>query len=109
MKAYVTQLASRYLPRALDSYPVYTTPSTMALFSADETALRREHTPSPQLLKSYASKVGAMIYAAPAARFESAYSIGMCARCLAFPTPEMDEFADRIICYMRWRSIPRTA
>jgi hypothetical protein len=79
---------------------VYTTPSTKALFSAYETALRREHTPSPQLLKSYASKVGAMIYAAPAARFESAYSIGMCARCLTFSTPEMDEFADRIICYM---------
>ena len=63
-------------------------------------ALRREHAPSKQLLSSYASKVGAMIYAAPAARFECAYSIGICARCLTFPTPEMDELADRVICYM---------
>eukprot|EP00966_Prymnesium_polylepis_P257164 5940619-Prymnesium_polylepis.1 len=64
MKAYVTQLASKYLPRALDTYPVYTAPSTKALFAAYETALRREHT---------------------------------CTRCLTFPTPEMDELADRII------------
>eukprot|EP00966_Prymnesium_polylepis_P207252 4800293-Prymnesium_polylepis.1 len=41
-----------------------------------------------------------MIYAAPAVRFECAYSIDICARCLTFPTPEMDELADRIICYM---------
>eukprot|EP00966_Prymnesium_polylepis_P135770 3138112-Prymnesium_polylepis.1 len=41
-----------------------------------------------------------MMYAAPAARFEGAYSIGMCACCLTFPTTEMDELADRIICYM---------
>jgi hypothetical protein len=79
---------------------VYTTPSTKALLAAYETALKREHAPDPKLLKSCASKVGAMIYAAPAARFECAYSIGICVRCLTFPTPEMDELADRIICYM---------
>eukprot|EP00966_Prymnesium_polylepis_P296214 6842577-Prymnesium_polylepis.1 len=68
MKAYTEQLASKYLPRPLESYPQYTTPSTKALFQAYETALKREHTPSPGLLSSYASKVGAMICAAPAAQ-----------------------------------------
>ena len=48
MKAYVTQLASKYLPRALDTYPMYTPPSTKALFAAYETALRREHAPWAQ-------------------------------------------------------------
>eukprot|EP00966_Prymnesium_polylepis_P335474 7390834-Prymnesium_polylepis.1 len=90
MKAYVMQLASMYLPRPLDTYPTYDVPSTKALFKAYETALKREHTPSAALSSSYASKVGAMIFAAPAARFECAYSIGICARCLTFPTPEMD-------------------
>eukprot|EP00966_Prymnesium_polylepis_P250797 5799143-Prymnesium_polylepis.2 len=100
MTAYVQQLASKYLPRPLDTYPKYAVPSTKALFKAYETALKREHTPPAALCSSYASKVGAMIFAAPAARFECAYSIGICARCLTFPTPEMDECADRIICYM---------
>ena len=100
MKAYVMQLASKYLPQPLADYPRYTTPSTKELFKSYETALKREHTPSPALASSYASKVGAMIFAAPAARFECAYSIGICARCLTFPTEEMDAHADRIICYM---------
>eukprot|EP00966_Prymnesium_polylepis_P006766 155934-Prymnesium_polylepis.1 len=67
MKAYVVQLASKYLPRPLETYPLYTTPSTKALFAANETALKREHVPTAALASSYASKVGAMIYAAPAA------------------------------------------
>ena len=41
-----------------------------------------------------------MIFAAPAARFECAYGIGVCARCITFPTAEMDAHADRIIAYM---------
>ena len=100
MKAYVTQLATKYLPKALESYPTYHTPCTKELFSAYERALLREQTPTPELLKAYGSKAGAMIFAAPAARFECAYGIGICARCITFPTPEMDALADRIIAYM---------
>ena len=77
MKAYVTQLAEKYLPKALTSYPRYHVPCTKELFSSYERALLREQTPAPELLKSYGSKVGAMIFAAPAARFECAYGIGM--------------------------------
>ena len=100
MKAYVTQLAVKYLPKALTSYPQYHVPCTKELFSSYERALLREQKPTPELLKSYGSKVGAMIFAAPAARFECAYGIGICARCITFPTAEMDAHADRIIAYM---------
>jgi hypothetical protein len=67
---------------------------------AYESALQRKDTLPPERQKEYASKVGAMIFAAPAARFDCAYSIGVCARCLTFPTAEMDQHADRIIAYM---------
>ena len=101
MKAYVTQLAEKYLPKALTSYPLYQhVPCTKELFSSYERALLREQKTTPELLKSYGSKVGAMIFAAPAARFECAYGIGICARCITFPTAEMDAHADRIIAYM---------
>ena len=38
----------------------------------------------------YPSKVGALIYCVPASRLDCAYAIGVLARCLTFPTPEMD-------------------
>ena len=100
MSAYVTQLAEKYLPKPSISYPRYHVPCTKELFSSYERALLREQQPSPELLKTYGSKVGAMIFAAPAARFECAYGIGICARCITFPTAEMDAHADRIIAYM---------
>eukprot|EP00966_Prymnesium_polylepis_P100298 2323240-Prymnesium_polylepis.1 len=111
MKAYGQQFASKYLPRPLESYLTYDVPSTKALFKAYETAMKREHTPAAALCSSYASKVGAMIFAAPAARFECAYSIGICARCLTFPTPEMDECAASAPTgsYATWRSTPTMA
>ena len=100
MKAYVTQLATKYLPKPLGAYPVYHVPATKDLFASYERALQRNDTMPPERQKEYASKVGAMIFAAPAARFDCAYSIGICARCLTFPTAEMDQHADRIIAFM---------
>ena len=100
MKAYVTQLATKYLPKPLDAYPLYHVPATKDLFASYEKAMQRKDTLPSERQKEYASKVGAMIFAAPAARFDCAYGIGVCARCLTFPTEEMDQHADRIIAYM---------
>jgi hypothetical protein len=100
MRAYVLQLAVKYLPKPLQDYKLYHTPATKELTAAYETALLRADMPSMEFLKSYGSKVGAMIYAAPTARFDCAQAIGICARALTFPTVEMDACADRIIAYM---------
>ena len=100
MRAYVSQLATKYLPKPLDKYPVYTTPSSKELFTSYERALLREEQPPADLLRSYGSKCGAAIFAAPAARFDCAYTIGVCARCITFPTAEMDAHLDRCIAFM---------
>ena len=100
MKAYVSQLATRFLPKPLAEYPKYKTPATRELYKSYERALRRETEPSAELLRRYGTKVGAMIYASPAARYDAAYAIGVCARCITFPTEEMEAHADRCIAYM---------
>ena len=100
MRAYVLQLADKYLPQPLEKYPKLKVPGTSQLFHDYEQALKREHKFDPSLLQSYGSKVGATIFAAPAARFDTTYGIGICARCLTFPTKAMDKHADRLIVFM---------
>ena len=58
------------------------------------------HTPSAKLLKGFGTKVGALIYVCPTTRIDCAWVIGMLARCLTFPTPELDEAADRVIAFL---------
>ena len=38
---------------------------------------------------AYASKCGAGIFACPCSRFDALYTLGMCSRCLIFPTERM--------------------
>ena len=99
-RAYVDKLAATYLPKALSSYRTMTLPATSEISAAYERAVDAK-ADSPAALKGpYASKVGAMIYAPSCSRLDAAYATNMCARCLAFPTVEMDEMADRCIVYM---------
>ena len=65
-----------------------------------EAAQLRKHTPSPDLIKRYGTKVGALIYTSPTTRTDCSWTIGMLARCLTFPTPELDLAADRVIAYL---------
>lgn len=44
--------------------------------------------------------MGALIYAVPACRVDCAYAIGILARCLTYPTAEMDAAADRVLVYL---------
>ena len=83
----------------LGSYPVYDTPCDISLPKHYEAALQGRHSVDPELAISYPRKVGALIYAHPASRVDCSYTIGMLARCLTFPTPEMDAAADRCIAY----------
>jgi hypothetical protein len=98
--AYVEGLAAKNLPRPVESYRASETPYAADFVSLYETAQLREHTPTPELLKRFGTKVGALIYVVPTTRADCAWVIGMLARCLTFPTPELDEAADKVIAYL---------
>eukprot|EP00965_Chrysotila_dentata_P236499 6201347-Pleurochrysis_carterae.AAC.1 len=75
--AYVKAKVEFYLPKPLAEYPRFDTPS------------------SPQL-----SKAGALIYAPLCGRPGESFAIGILARALTFPTPEIDEHANRVLAHM---------
>ena len=100
MGTYVKALAEKYLPKPLDSYPRYEVPATDELREAYAEALTRDHVLTGDAKAKYMSKCGAAIYACPAARVGDCFAIGICARCLTFPTLRMDACLDRIIASM---------
>eukprot|EP00965_Chrysotila_dentata_P138352 4575870-Pleurochrysis_carterae.AAC.1 len=51
--AYVTAKAETYLPKPLDEYPLFDTPSTSQLVRDYEIAARKEHYVDPKFQKSY--------------------------------------------------------
>ena len=99
-RAYIDRLCDKYLPQPLSSYPTFDTPCAPDLRKHYEVALQDRHTVCPRLAASYPRKVGALIYAHPASRADCSYTIGMLARCLTFPTADMDAAADRCIAYL---------
>eukprot|EP00965_Chrysotila_dentata_P157061 5188492-Pleurochrysis_carterae.AAC.1 len=54
--AYVRAKADTYLPKPLDEYPLYDTPSTPQLVKDYEIAARKEHPVDPTFQKNYQSK-----------------------------------------------------
>ena len=103
-RAYIARIAEKYLPRELKLYPTYVTPCDKTIVSAYEEALSlREKTRASAgraFLEKYASKVGALIYVVPVCRVDCAFTIGVLARCLTFPTEAMDAAADRCLVYL---------
>ena len=99
---YIRRMCEKLLPsgRNADSYARVETPSTDALSKHYETALLREHNVCPELQKRYATKVGSLIYASPCCRPDIAITVGLLARCLTFPTPELEADADRCVVYL---------
>ena len=96
---YVTKQAKRLLPKPLEEYPAYSMPANEALIKAYEKAALREHEVCPKLTARYKSKIGALIYAPPCGRVDCTWAISMLSRCATYPTPEMDELADRVLAY----------
>ena len=102
-RAYIERIAARYLPNPVESYPRFNVPSDKTLVASYEQALearRNNATIDLKLRESYASKVGALIYVVPVCRVDCAYTIGMLARCLTFPTEDMDKAADRCLVFL---------
>ena len=98
--AYIEGLAAKQLPRPVAEYRDYATPYASDFVKVYESAQLRAHTPSAALLKRFGTKVGALIYTSPTTRTDCSWTIGMLARCLTFPTEELDEAADRVIAYL---------
>ena len=98
--AYVEGLASKNLPRPVESYNAFNTPYSSSFVTDYEAAQLREHAVDPALAKTFGTKVGGLIYAAPTARVDCSWLIGMLARCLTFPTAALDAAADRAIAYL---------
>ena len=94
-----------WLPKPAESYPLYEVPTTTDFYSKYKAAIATGK-PSfePKLLKTYAAKVGAILYAGPQSRADVAYAIGILARCMHCPTPELDRAADRVIVFL-WQHI----
>ena len=99
-RAYVTQMAKRYLPKSLEDYRKLHTPSSKDLVEAYDAARDRVDVLDDDGRTAYASKCGAGIFAGPCSRFDALYTLGMCARCLTFPTTRMNAAIDRCIAYM---------
>ena len=103
-RAYIARMAEKYLPLPVAQYPSYKTPSDKTLVSDYESAfsarLETLASASKEFVTNYASKVGALIYVVPTCRVDCAFTIGVLARCLTFPTPEMDAAAVRCLVYL---------
>ncbi len=61
--------------------------------------INQERAIDPDLLQRYGIKVGSLIYLVPTARCDAAATIGILARCLSFPTTQMEKEAD---CRLRY-------
>eukprot|EP00965_Chrysotila_dentata_P105567 3486505-Pleurochrysis_carterae.AAC.1 len=95
--AYVKAKAETYLPKALDEYPVYDTPSSTPQLVKDYgIAARKKHYVDSIFQKNYQSKVGALICdAPPCGRPGETFAIGIMARAFTFPTAAMNQHANR--------------
>ena len=81
-----------------------TIPSDKTLLKAYEGAIKanagKKRAIDPDLLRRYGTKVGSLIYLVPTARCDAAATIGILARCLSFPTLQMEKEADRCLRYV---------
>ena len=98
--SYIERIAKKYLPKDPASYSHVPTPCSANLAKLYEDAVARRGSVDPALQTSFAKKCGAAIYCLPSCRVDCAYTIGMCARCLTYPTPEIDLEMDRCLIYL---------
>ena len=83
----------------MSEYPEFDLPADEKLTKAYERAVKREHTSTPEMIRKYKSKIGALIYAPPCGRVDCTWAISMLARVATYPTQEMDLLADRVLAY----------
>ena len=97
---YLKKAADELLPKPLSEYRQSEVPSTEKLFAAYEDALYGDRCPSPELLRQYQCLVGKCIYPTPYTRPDCCWAIGICARAMTFPTPELLAEMEHCLAYM---------
>ena len=98
MEAYVLRMADAHVPD-WRSWDVIDTPASPALQKAYDVAHQRLEPVTAARLKSYRSKVGALIYT-NTVRVDACYAISRLSRAQTFPTAELEKHADRVIVYL---------
>eukprot|EP00965_Chrysotila_dentata_P158156 5225327-Pleurochrysis_carterae.AAC.1 len=63
-------------------------------------ASKSARTIAPELLASYQSLVGALLYCSTQTRPDVAFAVGMLCRAMSCPTPELLEAARRVLMYL---------
>ena len=97
---YLKKAAEEILPKPLCEYRRSATPSTDTLFGHYEDALFGDRNPDPDLKTRYMACVGKCIYPTPYTRPDCAWAVGICARAMTFPTPELEGELHHILAYM---------
>ena len=99
MEAYVLRMADANVPD-WRSWDLLDTPASPALQKAYDVAHQRLEPVPASRIKSYRSKVGALIYTSPCVRVDTCYAISRLSRAQTFPTAELEKHADRVIVYL---------
>eukprot|EP00965_Chrysotila_dentata_P015325 507163-Pleurochrysis_carterae.AAC.1 len=66
----------------------------------DALASKPTRTIAPDVLSSYQSLVGALLYCSTQTRPDVAFAVGMLCRAMSCPTPELLEAARRVLMYL---------
>ena len=82
-RAYVTQMATRYLEKPLTAYPDYLTPCARDLVEAYDEAREKVDVLDDAAKTRYATKCGAAIFAGPCSRFDALYVLWACAHAVS--------------------------
>ena len=93
-------MVGRYLGGSISSHRAVSTPCDELLARHVQDAATNRPKAAPELLQSYQSLVGALMYAASATRPDVAFAVGMLARAMTFPTQELWQDATRVLVYL---------
>ena len=106
-EAYIDKLAERFLPGGVPpSLQGTSLPYSRNLDKHVSDAAACTGVDYPHLVKPFQERVGSLMYATTSTRCDIAYPVHQLCKCLAKPTPELMEEADRIIAYLaRHRSV----
>jgi hypothetical protein len=106
-EAYIDKLVERFLPGGVPpSLQGTSLPYSRNLDKHVSDAAACTGVDYPHLVKPFQERVGSLMYATTSTRCDIAYPVHQLCKCLAKPTPELMEEADRIIAYLaRHRSV----
>ena len=99
MEAYVLRMADANVPD-WRSWDKLESPGSPALQKDYDIAHQRLAPIAASRIKSYRSKVGALIYTSPCVRVDACYVISRLSRAQTFPTEALEAHADRVIVYL---------